>query len=65
LCRTAFQSFWQNVSLRLEQSTPRFEALRGDRNGQHSIRINGLWRICFDWQDEAPGPSNVEIVDYR
>ena len=43
----------------------RFEALSGDRKGQHSIGINDRWRICFEWRDEAPGPSNVEIVDYH
>ena len=43
----------------------RFEALHGDRKGQFSIRINGQWRICFEWNDGAPGPSNVEIVDYH
>jgi toxin HigB-1 len=43
----------------------RFEALRGDRKGQYSIRINDQWRICFEWSDGAPGPSNVEIVDYH
>jgi toxin HigB-1 len=43
----------------------RFEALSGDRKGQYSIRINGQWRICFEWADRAPGPSNVEIVDYH
>ena len=43
----------------------RFEALSGDRKGQHSIRINDRWRICFEWRDEAPGPSNVEIADYH
>jgi toxin HigB-1 len=43
----------------------RFEALRGDRKGQYSIRINDQWRICFEWADGAPGPSNVEIVDYH
>ena len=43
----------------------RFEALAGDRKGQYSIRINGRWRICFEWPDGAPGPSNVEIVDYH
>ena len=39
------------------------EALRGDRAGQHSIRINQQYRICFVWTDE--GPANVEIVDYH
>ena len=43
----------------------RFEALAGDRKGQYSIRINNRWRICFEWLDGAPGPSNVEIVDYH
>jgi toxin HigB-1 len=43
----------------------RFEALAGDRKGQYSIRINDQWRICFEWTDKAPGPSNVEIVDYH
>ena len=42
-----------------------FESLHGDRKGQHSIRINDQWRICFEWPDKAPGPSNVEIVDYH
>ncbi|MFH1600075.1 MAG: type II toxin-antitoxin system RelE/ParE family toxin [Pseudomonadota bacterium] len=39
------------------------EALRGDRAGQHSIRINQQYRICFVWTDE--GPASVEIVDYH
>ena len=43
----------------------RFEALVGDRKGQYSIRINDQWRICFEWPGRAPGPSNVEIVDYH
>ncbi|MGO9126052.1 MAG: type II toxin-antitoxin system RelE/ParE family toxin [Terriglobales bacterium] len=43
----------------------RFETLRGDRKGQYSIRINDQWRICFEWDSGAPGPSNVEIVDYH
>jgi toxin HigB-1 len=43
----------------------RFEALHGDRKGQFSIRINDQWRICFAWEDGAPGPSDVEIVDYH
>jgi proteic killer suppression protein len=41
----------------------RLEALAGDRRGQHSIRINDQWRICFIWTVE--GPTNVEIVDYH
>lgn len=43
----------------------RFEALKGDRKGQYSIRINDRWRICFEWQAGASGPSDVEIVDYH
>jgi proteic killer suppression protein len=43
----------------------RLEALKGDRKGQFSIRINMQWRICFEWSAGAPGPSNVEIVDYH
>jgi proteic killer suppression protein len=43
----------------------RLEALRGDRVGRHSIRINQQWRICFEWPPFAAGPSNVEIVDYH
>ncbi len=42
-----------------------FEALRGDRKGQYSIRINDQWRVCFEWPSGSPGPSNVEIVDYH
>jgi proteic killer suppression protein len=42
-----------------------FEALKGDRRGQYIIRINDQWRICFEWTAGAPGPSNVEIVDYH
>jgi proteic killer suppression protein len=43
----------------------RFETLTGDRKGQCSIRINDRWRICFEWPNTEPGPSNVEIVDYH
>ena len=41
----------------------RLEALRGNRAGQYSIRLNAQWRICFRWTDD--GPSDVEIVDYH
>jgi proteic killer suppression protein len=41
----------------------RFEALKGDRKGQYSIRINDQWRICFKWPAGSPGPANVEVVD--
>lgn len=43
----------------------RFETLGGDRKDQCSIRINDQWRICFMWPKGAPGPVNVEIVDYH
>lgn len=39
------------------------EMLQGDRKGQHSIRINKQWRICFNWEDGAA--LNVEITDYH
>ena len=41
----------------------RLEALKGDRAGQHSIRINDQWRVCFRWEDEDA--HDVEIVDYH
>ena len=41
----------------------RLEPLKGDRSGQHSIRINDQYRVCFRWT--AAGPEDVEIVDYR
>lgn len=41
----------------------RLEALSGDRKGQHSIRVNDQWRICFTWTDH--GAEDVEIVDYH
>ena len=53
------------VELRDLASPPgnRLEALTRDRAGQHSIRINDQWRVCFVWA--AAGPENVEIVDYH
>ncbi|WP_449287079.1 type II toxin-antitoxin system RelE/ParE family toxin [Marinobacter sp. PE14] len=41
----------------------RLEPLSGDREGQHSIRINDQWRLCFRWTDQ--GAEDVEIVDYH
>lgn len=41
----------------------KLEALKWERLGQHSIRINDQWRVCFVWTPE--GPKNVEIVDYH
>jgi toxin HigB-1 len=40
----------------------KLEAPKGDRKGQHSIRVNDQWRICFRWA--KGGPEHVEIVDY-
>ncbi len=55
-----------NVESLEELSIPpgnRLEALAADREGQHSIRVNDQFRICFRW--EADGAHNVEIVDYH
>ena len=56
-----------NFAARLDdvQAPPgnRLEALSGDRKGQHSIRINDQWRICFRWLDD--NAHDVEIVDYH
>jgi toxin HigB-1 len=56
-----------NAAVRLfELAAPpgnRLEALKGNRIGQHSIRINDQWRICFEWRDD--GVYGVEIVDYH
>ncbi len=41
----------------------RLEALKGKRKGQHSVRINDQWRVCFVWT--SAGPEQVEIVDYH
>ena len=74
----AFQGFerqgWKRLEI-LEAATSlndlralpsnRLEALKGDRSGQYSIRINQQWRLCFEWPSNASGPSNVEIVDYH
>lgn len=53
------------TSLKDLRSPPgnRLEALKGDRKGRHSIRINKQWRVCFRWADD--GPEGVEIVDYH
>lgn len=50
------------IDLRIPPAN-RLEKLRGDRKGQHSIRINERWRICFEWRDEDA--YEVEIVDYH
>ena len=50
------------ADLRLPPSH-RLEALRGDRKGQHSIRINDQWRVCFRWTGR--GAMDIEITDYH
>ncbi|MDP9965070.1 proteic killer suppression protein [Variovorax paradoxus] len=50
------------LDLRIPPSN-RLEALAGDRKGQHSIRVNEQWRVCFKWTEA--GPTEVEIVDYH
>ena len=47
----------------LSSSGAYLEELKGDRAEQHSVRINGQWRICFVWTPN--GPADVEIVDYH
>jgi len=58
---------YMNAAMRLEdlKAPPgnRLEALKGDRAGQHSIRINDKFRVCFKWTTE--GPAQVEITDYH
>lgn len=74
----AFQGFEDQISRRLSilnaalsldnlRALPsnRLEALKADRLGQFSIRINQQWRLCFEWPDGQIGPSSVEIVDYH
>lgn len=73
----AFGGFERKAEIRLDQLEAatslldlhlpgnRLEALKGDRKGQYSVRINDQWRICFEWEKGVPGPSNVEIVDYH
>jgi proteic killer suppression protein len=70
----AFSGFERSARLKLDRmdaaeslKSPRRiarKSLRGARKGQYSIRINDQWRICFEWSDGSPGPSNVEIVHY-
>jgi toxin HigB-1 len=73
----AFAGFERKAEMRLDQLDAaislvdldlpgnRLEALKGDRKGQYSIRINEQWRICFAWPKGSPGPVNVEIIDYH
>ncbi len=74
--KTCPQSLWRIASRKLElldsvvrrdelKVPPgnRLEALSGDRKGQHSIRVNEQFRICFKWTDA--GPDEVELTDYH
>lgn len=73
----AFNGFKRKAELQLDQLEAatslldlglpgnRLEALKGDRQGQYSIRINDQWRICFEWPKGSSGPINVEIIDYH
>ena len=74
--RTLPPSLWENARRKLEMLNAavhlnelrvppgnRLKALRGDRTGQYSIRINDRYRICFVWSPQ--GPQQVEIVDYH
>lgn len=73
----AFSGFARQAEMKLDQLDAatslldldlpgnRLEALKGDRKGQYSIRINDQWRICFEWPRGTPGPVKVEIVDYH
>lgn len=74
----AFETFRRQAEKRLDrlEAAPhlqalrgfpgnRLESLKGNRKGQYSIRVNDQWRICFEWPEGDPGPSEVEIVDYH
>lgn len=74
--RTCPEALWRVAQRKLDQLNAavslgslrippgnRLEALDGDRQGQHSIRINDQYRVCFVWTDE--GPERVEITDYH
>ena len=68
IARTAVRKLVQvdSVTTLEELNVPpgnRLESLKGERDGQHSIRINDRWRICFRW--ESDGVYDVEIVDYH
>lgn len=68
VCRTARRKLAQlAVSTRLADLTVppgnRLEALKGDRKGQHSIRVNDQWRLCFTWKGDTA--SQVELIDYH
>ncbi len=73
----AFSGFERQAEMKLDQLEAalslldldlpgnRLEALKGDRQGHYSIRINDQWRVCFQWPKGSPGPVEVEITDYH
>lgn len=74
--KTCPQSIWKVARRKLDQINQatslndlrappanRLESLRGDREGQHSIRINAQYRVCFTWTED--GAEEVEVVDYH
>ena len=73
----AFESVKRKAEMKLDQldaatslrdlNLPgnRLEALKGDRKGQYSVRVNDQWRICFEWSEGELRPFNIEIVDYH
>jgi toxin HigB-1 len=73
----AFAGFERKAEMKLDQLEAatslldldlpgnRLEALKGDRKGQYSTRINDQWRICFEWPKGTRGPIHVEIIDYH
>lgn len=74
--RTCPQAVWPTARRKLDQVNQaqrledlrappnnKLERLKADREGQHSIRINNQYRVCFRWTE--PGPEDVEIVDYH
>ena len=74
----AFDGFRRQAEMRLDrlEAAPHLQALRGfpgnrlealkrERKGEYSIRINDRWRICFRWPAGSPGPTDVEITDYH
>lgn len=74
--QTCPQALWKTATRKLDQLDSvstleelrvprgnRLEALTGNRKGQHSIRVNDQYRVCFVWTDN--GPDQVEIVDYH
>jgi proteic killer suppression protein len=73
----AFDDFTRKLSMKLDQLDAatslrdldlpgnRLEALKGDRKGQYSIRVNDQSRICFEWRKGGEGLTSVEVVDYH